>query len=86
MSVRRPGPVPKVPARPVVRDRAVEQLDEASLYYLRTRGLDRNTARQILTRAFAQTIVDRSPIAESHDAVAAAIDERLSRLLEGESA
>jgi Fe-S cluster assembly protein SufD len=64
----------------------VGQLDESSLYYLRTRGLDRNTARQILTRAFAQTIVDRTPIAETHDAVAASIDERLGRLLGGESA
>jgi Fe-S cluster assembly protein SufD len=64
----------------------VGQLDEASLYYLRTRGLDRNTARQILTRAFAQTIVDRSPIAETRDIIAASIDERLSHLLHGEPA
>jgi Fe-S cluster assembly protein SufD len=64
----------------------VGQLDEASLYYLRTRGLDRSTARQILTRAFAQTIVEKSPIAETHDAVAAVIDERLSRLLHGKPA
>jgi Fe-S cluster assembly protein SufD len=64
----------------------VGQLDEASLYYLRTRGLDRSTARQILTRAFAQTIVEKSPIAETHDAIAAVIDERLGRLLHGEPA
>ena len=60
----------------------VGQLDETALFYLRTRGLDRSEARQMLTRAFALTIVGRSPIAQIEDYLLEQIDSRLKVLLE----
>ncbi len=59
----------------------VGQLDETALYYLRTRGLSRRDARQMLTRAFAHTIITRTPIEELHDHVTAAVASRLSELM-----
>jgi Fe-S cluster assembly protein SufD len=35
------------------------QIDEDAVYYLRARGLDRDTARALLTQAFAQEIIER---------------------------
>lgn len=61
----------------------VGQLDEASLYYLRTRGLNKQLAQQLLTQAFAQAIVSRVPVPAACDHVSAMIDERLERLLGG---
>jgi Fe-S cluster assembly protein SufD len=60
----------------------VGQLDEAALYYLRTRVLDKNLAQQVLTRAFAQAIVSRSPIASCHELLAEMIEKRLGEMLE----
>jgi Fe-S cluster assembly protein SufD len=39
----------------------VGQLDEDALFYLRSRGLDRATARAVLTWAFAAEMVERLP-------------------------
>ena len=64
----------------------VGQLDEAALFYLRTRGLRKQEARQILTRAFAQTIVSKSPIASIHDMLAKKIATRLGELMHGADA
>jgi Fe-S cluster assembly protein SufD len=61
----------------------VGELDAASLYYLRTRGLDEREARQVLMRAFAQAIVDRTPVAATREILAANTAERLAGLLEG---
>jgi len=41
----------------------VGQLDEDALFYLRSRGLDRPTARALLTWAFAAEMVERLPAA-----------------------
>jgi Fe-S cluster assembly protein SufD len=41
----------------------VGQLDEGALFYLRSRGLDRATARALLTWAFAAEMVERLPAA-----------------------
>ena len=35
------------------------QIDEDAVYYLRARGLDKDTARTLLTQAFAQEIIER---------------------------
>lgn len=35
------------------------QIDEDAVYYLRARGLDKDTARALLTQAFAQEIIER---------------------------
>ncbi|NIV18018.1 MAG: Fe-S cluster assembly protein SufD [Woeseiaceae bacterium] len=61
----------------------VGQLDEASLYYLRTRGLDRQLAQQVLMQAFAQAIVNRAAVASTTELLAQMIDARLERLLGG---
>jgi Fe-S cluster assembly protein SufD len=61
----------------------VGQLDEPSLFYLRTRGLSKHEAKQVLTRAFAQAIVSKAPIASIHDLLAEKIAERLGQLMHG---
>jgi Fe-S cluster assembly protein SufD len=60
----------------------VGQLDETALFYLRTRGLDRKAARQVLTRAFALAIVSHSPIEQIEEYLLEQIDTRLGELLE----
>jgi len=51
----------------------VGQLDEAAVFYLRSRGLDENQARQMLTTAFCRSVSDRLPDA----ALAEVISERM---------
>lgn len=63
----------------------VGQLDESALFYLRTRGLDRQQAKQILTHAFAADLVGRTPISATLDTITALVDSRLAELLEDES-
>ncbi len=60
----------------------VGQLDDASLYYLRTRGLDKPFAQRVLTRAFAQAIVSRAPVAAAGTLLTGLIEDRLGRMLE----
>ena len=60
----------------------VGQLDEAALFYLRTRGLDKRSATQVLTHAFAVDIVGRAPVAAAKDAIAAIVESRLAELIE----
>ncbi|MDH3351340.1 MAG: Fe-S cluster assembly protein SufD [Gammaproteobacteria bacterium] len=61
----------------------IGQLDEAALFYLRTRGLSRHDAKQILTRAFAQAIVSKSPIDAIHGVLSEKIAARLGELMGG---
>ena len=58
----------------------VGQLDETALFYLRSRGLDRNSAIQVLTHAFAAGLVSRVPVDAARDAVSALIEQRLEEL------
>jgi Fe-S cluster assembly protein SufD len=60
----------------------VGQLDEAALFYLRTRGLSRRDARQLLTRAFAQAIVSQSPLESLHEYLGERIARRLDELMQ----
>lgn len=53
----------------------VGQLDETALFYLRSRGLDADTARGLLTFAFAETVITRLGIE--------ALQSRLSRTVIG---
>jgi Fe-S cluster assembly protein SufD len=51
---------------------AVGQLDEEALFYLRTRGIDREAARRLLIYAFASDVVSRialEPVRRRLDAV-----------------
>ncbi len=58
----------------------VGQLDETALFYLRSRGLDRNAAIQVLTHAFAAGLVTRVPVPAARDAVSSLIERRLEEL------
>ena len=64
----------------------VGQLDEAALFYLRSRGLDRQEATRALTRAFGASIVSHSPIAVAAEHLSEVVERRLSRLTDGERA
>lgn len=62
----------------------VGQLDQAALFYLRSRGLDKDQATQVLTRAFASAILGKLAIAECHDYLASAVDKQLDALINDE--
>lgn len=49
----------------------VGQLDEAAVFYLRSRGLSEQAARQLLTTAFCRSVSDRLPVAALGEAIAA---------------
>jgi len=59
----------------------VGQLDEAALFYLRSRGLTEDVAKRALTRAFASGMLGALAIDECHDYVSNAIDQRLDELI-----
>ena len=59
----------------------VGQLDEAALFYLRTRGLDKETARHLLTQAFAAGMLSELAVEECRGYLVDAIDRRLSELV-----
>lgn len=61
----------------------VGQLDETALFYLQTRGLDNSSARQLLMRAFAQKVVDLSPIPSIQETISDQVEQRLARLITG---
>jgi Fe-S cluster assembly scaffold protein SufB len=50
---------------------------------LRTRGLDESSARQLLTRAFAQKIVAMSPIESIQETISAMVADRVEELIAG---
>ena len=61
----------------------IGQLDANALFYLRTRGLDESSARQLLTRAFAQKIVAMSPIESTQETISAMVADRVEELIAG---
>ena len=63
----------------------IGQLDETALFYLRTRGLDELSARQLLTRAFAQKVVAMAPIRSIQKTISEQVAEQLSRLIVGDA-
>ena len=63
----------------------VGQLDESALYYLRTRGLDKRYAKQLLTHAFAADLVHRAPIKACLEVVSTLVEERLATLITEET-
>ncbi len=64
----------------------VGQLDETALFYLRSRGLDKDMATQVLTHAFAAGLVSRVPVAAARDAVGALLETRLAELVAADEA
>lgn len=59
----------------------VGQLDESALFYLRSRGLDQQHARQVLTHAFAADLVRRVPVDAAAAKVAEMVEARLRTLI-----
>ena len=62
----------------------VGQLDDAALFYLRSRGLDKQDAMRALTRAFGASIVSHSPIPLVAERLTDMIERHLSALTDGE--
>ncbi|MEX1267218.1 MAG: SufD family Fe-S cluster assembly protein, partial [Woeseia sp.] len=60
----------------------VGQLDDSAIFYMQSRGIDRDRAQHLLTRAFAGQILRHLPIDALQDHLVARIDERLDTLLE----
>jgi Fe-S cluster assembly protein SufD len=58
------------------------QLDAAALFYLRSRGLDEDTARGLLTYAFASDVAARVPVDAARALVQARLAGRLPRGME----
>lgn len=61
----------------------VGQLDEKALFYLRSRGIDKDRAERIIIRAFAATIVAKSPIAELREMIGDKVEQRLRAMSGG---
>jgi len=60
----------------------VGQLDDTALFYLRTRGLDKRQATQLLTHAFAADLVGRVPVAAAIDKIQSLVEARLADLIQ----
>ena len=63
----------------------VGQLDEAALFYMRSRGLAEDDAKRALTRAFASGMLSALAIDECNDYISNAIDQRLDELISEEN-
>ena len=63
----------------------VGQIDDNALFYLRSRGLDRQDAIRALTRAFGASIVNRLSVAELAESLTQMIEARLSELTDGDT-
>ena len=59
----------------------VGELDASALFYLRSRGLDEGTAKQLLTRAFAAGVLQMMTIPAMQEFLAVALDARLDSLV-----
>jgi Fe-S cluster assembly protein SufD len=62
----------------------VGQLDETALFYLRSRGLDKQRATQVLTHAFAAGLVARAPVQVAREKVTALVEARLATLIQSD--
>lgn len=60
----------------------VGQLDDEALFYLRSRGLDREQASRALMTAFAASVMDTLPIEAIRDHVGDALMKKLDRMLD----
>ncbi|ANO51588.1 Fe-S cluster assembly protein SufD [Woeseia oceani] len=63
----------------------VGQLDKTALFYMQSRGLDREQAAHLLTRAFAAQILAKLPIKSLHAHIETLVDAKLDVLLEDAS-
>ena len=59
----------------------VGQLDKTAMFYLRSRGLSRDEAAQVLTRAFAARIIAKSPLQAARAHIEGLVNRRLQVLV-----
>ncbi|MEA2349322.1 MAG: Fe-S cluster assembly protein SufD, partial [Thermoleophilaceae bacterium] len=62
---------------------AIAQIDREQLFYLMSRGLPREQAKRLVIDGFLQALVERLPEGPLHDAVSAALEQRLEAVLTG---
>ena len=62
----------------------VGQLDDTAMFYLRSRGLDKRHATQVLTHAFAAGLVSRVPVDAAKEALSDLMEERLADLIQAD--
>ncbi|NNE60647.1 MAG: Fe-S cluster assembly protein SufD [Woeseia sp.] len=60
----------------------VGELDESAIFYMQSRGLDRDQAAHMLTRAFAAQILSKLPVSGLHAHIEGLVDARLDELLQ----
>jgi Fe-S cluster assembly protein SufD len=56
----------------------IGRLDEAALFYLRTRGIGKIEARNVLIRAFADDLIDMIPVPEMREVLSDTLHRRLA--------
>jgi Fe-S cluster assembly protein SufD len=61
----------------------IGRLDEESLFYLRTRGIGKDEARNVLIRAFADDVIDEIPVSLVRDVIVDGLHRRLERDFRG---
>ena len=61
---------------------AVAQIDREQLFYLMSHGLPRETATRLVIDGFLQSLVERLGEGDLHDEVSAALERRLSEILD----
>ena len=64
----------------------IGRLDEESLFYLRTRGIGKDEARNVLIRAFADDVIDKIPLTLVRETLVDILHARLQRDFQGVSA
>ena len=62
----------------------VGQLDETALFYLRSRGLDKQHATQVMTHAFAAGLVAHAPVEVARGQITALVEARLANLIQSD--
>jgi Fe-S cluster assembly protein SufD len=60
---------------------AVAQIDREQLFYLRAHGLGLKQAQRLVIEGFLQELVERFPAGALHNALSAALERRLARVL-----
>lgn len=61
----------------------IGRLDEAALFYLRTRGIGKDDARNVLVRAFADDVIDQIPVGTVRDVLKDTLHRRLENGFSG---
>jgi Fe-S cluster assembly protein SufD len=61
----------------------IGRLDDESLFYLRTRGIGKDEARNVLIRAFADDVIDKIPVSVVREVIVEALHHRLERDFQG---